>query len=457
MNILSSIPKLSRRTMLRSLGASISLPLLESMNPIRLKADRSTSPSIKRVGYFYFPNGIPRGIWHPSQVNSKGFLQKLNPWMSPLEAYKSQLLIPTDIWTPEGNGHSAGTATWLTGGGYDDQAVRAGGVSVDQLIAGHTGKETMLPSLEMSLKGEGFFSNSLPRNAVSWSPTNAPLTRELEPRAIFDRMFRPPTGGASNRSVMDLVLGEAKALNKQIGRADQARLDQYFESIRALEKRIEFAEIQTLKMQRDQALTQALTAPTPGIPSDHEEYIRLMMDMIVLAYWSDATRVVSFMLDHGQSNRYFNFIEGVKGTWHALSHYGNASGSTEDDDGKTSWDSVATKRAMYAEVIRWHHRQFAYLLERLQSIREPDGASILDNSMLLYGSSLGDGDAHDEKDLPTLIAGGGGGSIRSGRQLRFKRGTDLSKIHLAFLHRLGIPESQFGSVNSDFGPLDFLT
>jgi hypothetical protein len=456
MNVILPTPKLSRRTMLRSVGASICLPLLESMNPIRLKAEASKVRPIKRVGYFYFPNGIPRGIWHPAEVNSTGALQKLNPWMSPLEAHKSQLLIPTNIWTPEGNGHSAGTATWLTGGGYDDRAVRAGGVSVDQLIAKHAGQQTMLPSLEMSLKGEGFFSNSLPRNAISWSPNNVPMTREVEPRAIFDRMFRPPEGGVSNLSVMDLVLGEAKSLNKQIGRADQNRLEEYFESIRALEKRIEFAEIQTLKMKQDKALTQALTAPTPGIPSDHEEYIRLMMDMIALAYWSDATRVASFMLDHGQSNRYFNFIDGVRGTWHALSHYGNASGMTEDDDGKTSWDSVDTKREMYAEVIRWHHRQFAYLLNRLQSIQEPDGGSVLDNSMLLYGSSLGDGDEHDENDLPTLIAGGGAGTIRSGRQVQFNRRTDLSKVHLAFLHRLGIQEDQFGSAKGDFVPLDFL-
>lgn len=253
--------------MLRSVGASICLPFLDSMNPIRLKAESPAVPSIKRVGYFYFPNGIPRGIWHPTDVSSKGALQKLNPWMSPLEDYKSQLLIPTNIWTPEGNGHSAGTATWLTGGGYDDRAVRAGGVSVDQLIAQSVGQQTMLPSMEMSLKGEGFFSNSLPRNAISWTANNVPLTREVEPRAIFDRMFRPPGGGASNRSVMDLVLEEAKSLNKQIGHADKARLDEYFESIRALEKRIEFAEIQTQKMKRDQALTEALTAPTPGYPA----------------------------------------------------------------------------------------------------------------------------------------------------------------------------------------------
>ena len=244
---------------------------------------------------------------------------------------------------------------------------------------------------------------------------------------------------------MDLVLADAKSLRNQVGQADQHRLDEYFESIRALEKRIEFAEIQTERMKQDRALTDSLTRPAAGVPSDHQEYIRLMMDMIVLAFWSDATRVVSFMLDHGQSNRYFNFINGVKGTWHALSHYGNASGKTEDDDGSTTWDSVDSKRAMYAEVVRWHHSQFAYLLGKLKSIEEAQGGTLLDNSMLLLGSSLGDGDAHDEKDLPTLIAGRGAGAFKTGRHLNFGNQTDLSKIHLSFLEQLDIPVEEFGT------------
>jgi hypothetical protein len=154
------------------------------------------------------------------------------------------------------------------------------------------------------------------------------------------------------------------------------------------------------------------------------------------------------MLDHGQSNRYFNFINGVQGTWHALSHYGNASGKTEDDDGSTTWDSVESKRDMYAEVVRWHHTQFAYLLGKLKSIEEAQGGTLLDNSMLLLGSSLGDGDAHDERDLPTLIAGGGAGTLNTGRHLKFDSQTDLSKIHLAFLERLNVPVEEFGTATN---------
>ena len=444
---------ISRRTMLRTLGAAVALPALEAMNSLPAWGGPAQTGPLNRVAWFYFPNGIPRGIWHPEEVGSQGELRRLNPWMSPLEPFKSDLLIPTNIWTPKGNGHGAGTATWLTGQDYDRRRVDAGGVSVDQLIAEEVGGQTLLPSLELACKGEGFFSNSLPRNAISWSKNGMPLPREIEPRAVFDRMFRPLSGGVTDRSVMDLVLSQARSLRRKVGHTDGHRLDEYFEAIRALEKRIEFAESQTRDKRQDRALTDSLTRPDPGIPSEHQEYLQLMMDMIVLAFWSDATRVVTYMLDHGQSNRYFNFVNGVKGTWHALSHYGNASGTTEDDDGTTSWDSVESKREMFAEVVRWHHRQFAYLLRKLKSIEEPQGGTLLDNSMLLYGSSLGDGDAHDEKDLPTLIAGGGGGTIRTGRQLTFSGRADLSGVHLAFMERMGIERERFGTGKGAIGGL----
>ena len=186
------------------------------------------------------------------------------------------------------------------------------------------------PRSSSGVRGEGFFSNSLPRNSISWSAPDRPLPREVEPRAVFDRMFRPPSGGASNRSVMDAVLDDANALRRVASRADQVRLDEYFESIRALEQRIEFSERRSRAMANDGALPDTLTPPEPGIPADHQEYVRTMLDLLVAAFQSDATRVATFMLDHGQSNRYFNFIPGVRGTWHALSHYKNASGQTED-------------------------------------------------------------------------------------------------------------------------------
>ena len=442
----------SRRAILRGIGASIALPLLDVV-PTFAQAPLTASSipiGINRLAYLYFPNGIPRGIWYPEETDQNGRLIKLNKWMSPLEPHKSTIIIPSNIWTPEGNGHVNGTPTWLTGYDYDSRAVNAGGVSADQIVARHLREETLLPSLELSLKGEGYFSNSLPRNAISWSTPDRPMAREIEPRTIFDRMFNTQTGGTSNRSVMDAVLADARSLGNVVSSADKLRLDEYFESIRALERRIEFAERQSEEMREDGALTDTLVAPTPGIPADHESYIRLMMDLMIMAFQSDATRVCTFMLDHGQSNRYFNFIPEVKGTWHALSHYQNASGMTEDDDGTTSWESVEQKRTMYAEVVRWHHYQVAYLLERMKSIREPNGNSLLDNSMVLMGGAIGDGNEHDASNLPTLIAGGGGGTIRTGRYIEHKEPTDLAGIHLALMQRMGVSLDRFGSADTPY-------
>jgi hypothetical protein len=443
--------RLSRRTVLQGLGATVALPLLDVMPAFATGlAGAPAATGVNRLAYLYFPNGIPRGIWYPEETGPDGRLVRLNEWMSPLEPYKDDILIPSNIWTPEGNGHVNGPPTWLTGHGYSSRGVNAGGVSADQLAAAHVREDTLLPSLELSVQGEGYFSNSLPRNAISWSAPDRPMTREIEPRAIFDRMFRPPSGGATNRSVMDAVLADAKDLAGYVSAVDRSRLDEYFESIRALERRIEFAESRSTEMRDDGALTDTLTTPTPGIPPDHESYMRLMMDLMVAAFQSDATRVCTFMLDHGQSNRYFNFIPDVTGTWHALSHYKNASGKTEDDDGVTSWESVEQKRAMYAEVIRWHHRQVAYLLERMRSVVEPNGGTLLDNSMVVYGASLGDGNEHDAQHLPTLLAGGGGGTVKTGRFLEHAEPTDLSAVHLALLQRMGLSIDAFGTAE---GPL----
>ena len=437
----------SRRTILRGIGATVALPLLDAAPAFgqgRLLTNQN------RLAYLYFPNGIPRGIWYPEKTGVNGELIQLNEWMSPLEPFKEEIIIPGNIWTPEGNGHVDGTPTWLTGHDYDSRGVNAGGVSADQIVARHLRDQTLLPSLELSTKGEGYFSNSLPRNAISWSAPDRPMTREIEPRTIFDRMFSTKSSVNSNRSVMDSVLADARSLSSLVSAADSLRLDEYFESIRALERRIEFAERQSTEMLNDRALTDTLVAPTPGIPADHESYVRLMMDLMILAFQSDATRVITFMLDHGQSNRYFNFIPEVDGTWHALSHYQNASGMTEDDDGTTSWESVEQKRAMYAEVVRWHHSQVAYLLGRMKNIREPDGNTLLDNSMILMGGAIGDGNEHDASHLPTLLAGRGGGTIKTGRYINHDEPTDLASIHVALMQRMGVPIERLGTAGSTY-------
>ena len=342
----------------------------------------------------------------------------------------------------------AGTATWLTGGEYSGREVSAGGMSVDQLAAKHIGKDTLLSSLQLSVRGEGYFSKSLPRNTISWMDRNTPAAREVEPRIVFDQMFRTTDQYAPDSRVLDLVLEDAKSLQRRLGSLDRDKLDQYLTSIEAIERRLRFSDTQATRARDNQLLSKRLKRPEPGIPDDHGQYMRLMMDMIVLGFWADATRVSTFMLDHGQSNRYFNFVDGVQGTWHALSHYHDISGKTEDDDGLTSWSSIEEKRGMYNAVTRWHHEQVAYLLDRLQEVKEGD-ASLLDNSMIVYGSSLGDGHEHSADNLPVLFAGGSNLNLRTGRHLNYSRNTDLNRFYLSMLHRLGMNVEEFGTAEDE--------
>lgn len=435
--------------MLRGLGASLALPLLEVMDA---EAGEGPAKPTPRLAFIYFPNGVADGVWEPEQVGPAGELLKLNPWMSPLEAFRDDIVIPRNMWTPLGNGHGAGTATWLTGHGFDERRINVGGPSVDQIAAREIGSDTPLPSLELSLQGMGSYAKDLPRNNISWTDASTPCAREVEPRRVFDRVTGRTGGTLANRSVLDLVLEDARSLQNRVSVADRRKVGEYLESIRGLERRLDYAEVQTNRIDREQQLTDSLLRPKAGIPSDHKEYVRLMMDMIVLAFWSDATRVCTFMLDHGQTNRYFNFLNGVQGTWHALSHYKDISGRSDDDDGKISWESEASKEEMFNEVVKWHHEQVAYLLGRMKQVNDGSG-SLLDHSMLLYGSSLSNGYYHDPKNIPIVLAGRGGRAIASGRVLQQSELTSMSRLYLSMLQGLGIPIDRFAETDH---PLEHL-
>ncbi len=437
--------------MLRGAAAAVSLPLLDVMSPRVNASEKGKSSSAvtpARLAYLYIPNGVADGAWAPEQTADSGELVKLNKWMKPLDHHSGSLTMFRNLWTPRGNGHIAGTATWLTGGSYDAQRLDAGGASVDQIAAKHFRNKTLLPSLELSSRGEGIFSRSLPRNTLSWLDSKTPAPRDIEPQIVFDRMFRGGQSGLGDASVLDQVLEDARALRRKVSVADRARIDEYLDSIRAIERRMTFARQQQSSLDRTPALKAAMVRPKAGIPDDHQQYVRTMLDMMVLAFWSDATRVCTYMLDHGQSNRYFNFIEGVRGTWHALSHWRDFSGRTEDDDGQTSWSSREEKLGMYNRVTQWHSEQVSYVLDRMSQIREPNGGSLLDHSMLVYGSSLADGHEHSEKNLPVLLAGGKNLQIKPGRLIH-RRGVDgprdisMSELHLALLQRLGVRGERF--------------
>ncbi|MDB4678926.1 DUF1552 domain-containing protein [Rhodopirellula sp.] len=399
-----------------------------------------------RLAYLYIPNGVAEGAWQPETVGDDGRLVKLNRWMSSLEPYRDQVTVFQNLWTPRGNGHIAGTATWLTGGFFDGEKLDAGGASVDQIAGQHFQGQTLLKSLELSSRGEGIFTSSLPRNSISWVDAVTPAPRDIEPRAVFDRMFRVGDSGLGSRSVTDLVLEDANRMKSRVSVDDRRKIDEYLESVRAIERRIAFAEKQQSRVGQNPVLMKSLVRPKAGVPEDHGEYVRTMLDMIALAFWADATRVCTFMMDHGQSNRYFNFVDGVAGTWHALSHWKDISGRTEDDDGVTSWSSRDEKRTMYNRVTAWHTQQVAYLLGRLKSIKNQYG-SLLDQTMIVYGSSLSDGHEHAARNLPVLLAGGGN-SITQGHQRGGKNETSMSDLHLAVLQELGVPITRFAESRS---------
>jgi hypothetical protein len=437
---------LSRRTMIRGLGAAVSLPLLDVMSkPTSLAAEQSDAPT--RLCYLYIPNGVAEGGWQPQEVADDGRIKRLNRWMKPLEPFQDELNVFRNYWTPQGNGHIAGTATWLTGGALDRESVDAGGTSVDQIAARHFQGQTLLPSLELSTKGEGIFASNLPRNSISWVDSKTPAPRDYEPRVVFDRMFRAGRSGLGNRSVIDLVLEDSRRLKRRVSDQDHRKIDEYLESVRSIERRIEFAQRQQLRASDAPALKEALVRPKMGLPDHHREYVRTMLDMIVLAYWADATRVSTFMMDHGQSNRYFDFIDGVKGTWHALSHWKEFNGKSEDDDGVTAWDSREEKRDQYNRVTRWHTEQVAYFLGRLRAVKEP-GGSLLDHSMVVYGSSLAAGHEHEAKNLPLVLAGGGADGNKSGRWIGGKSDSSVSDLHLAILQRVGVELDEFADSDS---------
>jgi hypothetical protein len=279
------------------------------------------------------------------------------------------------------------------------------------------------------------------------------VPKEIIPQLAFDRLFRttssaPVVSGFNpnqpavikslqrdDTSVLDLVSEDARSVKRHISSNDRVKLDEYLESVRAVEKRIE----NTLKPQK-RWINEGrfdLPRPGPGIPLEHIEHLRLMLDIMVLAFWTDSTRIATFMIGEAQSDRRFGFLDGVGGTsWHGLSHHRNE----------------ANTLAQYEKIATWHVAQFAYLVDKLRSLKEGQ-TSVLDNSMILFGATIRDGNKHDIKNLPLLVAGRGGGTIRPGRRLRAEPDTPLCNLHLALLHRMGIMQKSFGDST---GPLQGL-
>lgn len=442
---------MSRRRVLRGLGATIALPFLDAMTPARA----ATAKAPVRMAFIFMPNGVRQDRWTPE---GEGTQFKLSPILQPLEKHRDDINILTQLShknCDEGDGHYAKTANWLTGtkiAKTTGKDLRCG-VSVDQEFARQVGHMTRFPSLELGTEpihtGVDFNVNytQLYGSHIAWRTPTTPLPPEINPRFVFDRLFR---GNAQQRkaaseetkSVLDLVLTDAKSLRAKVGRDDQQKLDEYLESIRSVEQRIaaDIARVAsgenldpTMKAeigQLDGRITKSMAGKADAggrLRLDHTEHSRLMLDLITLAFWSDSTRASSFMFGWAVSGKNFSFIPGVTQGHHETSHHENKE----------------EKLVQYEKINTWHVDQFSYMLDRMKSIREGEG-TLLDNSLLMFGSSMRDGNGHRPQNLPLVLAGGKGSGIKTGQHLLSGKDTPLCNLFLSMLKAGGAQTERFG-------------
>ena len=435
---------LSRRTFLRGTGTALALPFLDAMLPSELVcgAERTlaAAPPV-RTAFLYVPNGIHMPSWTPPKT---GTLRRLPKLLAPLETYRRDLLVLSGLTQDKaranGDGpgdHARAAAAFLTGeqprktGGKDIRV----GVSVDQLAASELGKETRLASIELGCE-RGRQSGSCDSgyscaysNNISWKTEALPMLKETNPRLLFERLF--PSASSANvhrRSILDFVLDDAEALRKKLGATDTRKLDEYMTAIREIEERIVRAEKAAKKKSRalPKAVSKLSKTLPDGRPDDFGERIRLMGDLLVLAFQADVTRVATFMFANEGSNRSYKDI-GISDGHHSLSHHGKKK----------------EKQQKIEAINRFHMEQFAYIVKKLHRARE-GSQSLLDNSMILYGSGISDGNRHNHSELPIVVVGGGGGTVKGGRHVRYPKNTPLNNLYLSMLDRLKVECPRLG-------------
>ncbi len=439
---------LSRRTVLKGLGASIALPWLEAMGPLKAFANQSPGGNRvpRRMAFVYVPNGKNMADWTPSADGTEFTLPRILEPLSEVREYLNVLTgLTADKARPNGDGpgdHARAMGAFLTGAQprkTDGTDIRAG-VSVDQVAASRIGEQTRLASLEIGCDPSAMAGNCdsgyscVYSSTISWRSATTPVPKLNNPRLIFERLFS--TGSDSDRarrernrrSILDHVREDAASLQPNLSGNDQRRLDEYLTSIRDIEQRIARAA-------RLPEPPRPNMAQPEGIPTGHEEHIRLLCDLLVLAFQADITRVSTFVFANEGSNRPYPFID-VREGHHDLSHHGNDS----------------AKMQKIATINRFHVTQFAYMLGRMKNIREGDG-TLLDNCMIAYGSGNSDGNRHNHDDLPVLLVGRGSGTIRTGRHVRYARNTPLNNLWLSMLDRMGTSVEVLGDSTGRLGNL----
>ena len=440
---------LPRRTFLRGMGATVALPLLDAMIPSMTALAQTPANPVRRLGFVYIPMGSDIARWTPA--GEGGVLTDLSSTLSPLAPVMKHVTVVSNMELKNAypGTHATSNAAFLSAAKakWTESSDYFLGTTVDQIAAKQMGQDTQLPSLELAMdlmEVVGQCDNGYAcvyQNNLSWSSPTTPLPAEAHPRVVFERLFgeggtSPQRRAALGRraSLLDWVRDDISRLQRQLGAADRSKVSQYLDTVREVERRIQLAEAQTL----DSPLPD-LDRPV-GVPADYADHARLMFDLQVLALQGDVTRVITFQLARETSNRTYAEI-GVPDAHHPTSHHG---GDPE-------------KIAKIAKINQFHVSLFGYFLERLASVTDGDG-TLLDHSVLMYGSGMGNPNVHDHVNLPIIVAGGGAGKIRGGRHIKYAEPTPLANLHLTLLDRVGVRLDSFadstGKIDTLFSPVN---
>jgi hypothetical protein len=423
---------LSRRTVLRGLGATLALPLLDAMVPALTPTVRTAALPTRRFGAIFVPMGERPSHWTPA-TTGVGF--EFSPILKPIESFRDSIVVVSNVDRPLQGTHAVSTGTWLTGSAPKRTEAEdfIAGTSLDQIIANRIGADTVFPSLQIATEDFTGYVGACDvgyscayMNTISWKTPTSPMPLETNPRVVFERMFGRPGSTEQrvlrmqqNRSILDSVRDDVTSLERGLGARDRVRLDQYLEHLREIESRIQRAE--------QKATSEVLVPVAPvGIPDSWEEHATVMFDMMALAFEADLTRVFSFMLNREASQLVFPNL-GFNEPWHHVSHHGN------DPE----------KLALLVKLNTWQIQVFGKFLDRLRSTPEGDG-NLLDHSLILWGSGMSDSDAHSPLDVPYLQVGKGAGVFTGNRHLAAPKGTQLANVMLTVAQRFGVEIDRFG-------------
>ena len=422
-----------RRTLLRGGAAALGLPLLDAMIPAGTAWADTPAKPVKRLGFVFIPMGCDHSRWTPE---GEGKLGELSPILTPLEPVKNDLTVITNLRLQNAypGTHDTSNASFLSAAPakHTESSDYYCGTTVDQIAAKEMGRDTQLPSLQLAMDLNplaGVCNNGYAcvyQNCLSWSSPTTPLPSEAHPRVVFERLFGEGGNAAARRAVLDdraslldSFTGKISSLKQRVGASDRARLDQYLDSVRQVEREIQRAE----KAAADNT-TPDLERPV-GVPAAFADHAKLMYDLQILAFQADVTRVVTFQFTREQNNRTYPEI-GVPDPHHPTSHHG---GNPE-------------KIAMIAKINTFHISLFSDFLERMKSTPDGDG-SLLDHSVYMYGSGIGNPSIHDHENLPILVAGGAASGLRGGRHIRYQKPANLANLHFTLLDRVGVHVDSF--------------